>query len=388
MLKRDWLRTAFLVSGLAVALTAQDAVQAPAPQDYQPGQVIQVTAHHSRWDYPKEITLPEGTQLHIVEKGDTLWDLGNKYLGNPFAWPQIWELNQWITDPHWIYPGDHLIVATGRGTIKPGDTPAEVTELGPGKPSLQGGIPVREEYAFTFQDFIRLPYLAPNGADALFKELGAVKVASQQSELKSEFGDLDTIYLDGGADKGLKVGYRLLALKVIKKKLYHPNDKREEKPLGDVVKQIGVVRVIQIQPNAAVAIIEKAGDSLNRGDMLVAFVEPANIQNKLRTDLQEPVPIQKPEARIVFVGDAQRQQAGAGMMAIIDKGEQDGYKVGDVLLSVRERAWPIGSPEANTKASTNYLVSMMMVVKTLNGSSTCRILRAREEVVVGDIVTH
>ena len=116
MHQHKWLRAAFLISGMAVALTAQDSAQAPSPQDYQPGQVIKVATHRSRWDYPKEITLPEGTQLHIVETGDTLWDLGNKYLGNPFSWPQIWELNQWITDPHWIYPGDHLVIPSGRTT--------------------------------------------------------------------------------------------------------------------------------------------------------------------------------------------------------------------------------------------------------------------------------
>lgn len=384
MLQRKWLRAAFLVSGLAVALTAQDATQAPAPQDYQPGQVIKVATHHSRWDYPKEITLPEGTQLHIVETGDTLWDLGNKYLGNPFAWPQIWEMNQWITDPHWIYPGDHLIIPTGRATLKPGETPAEVTSVAPGGSKFQSK-PMRDEYAFTFQDFLRLPYLAPDGADALFTELGGIQVASQQSELKSEFGDFDTLYLDGGADKGLKVGDRLLAVKVLKKKLYHPVEKK--KLLGDVVKQIAVARVTQVQPNAAVVVVEKSADSIHRGDMLVPFSEPANMLTKLRTDVKEPVPILPPETRVVFVGD-NNAQSGSGMMAIIDKGEQDGMKVGDVLLSARPRVWPVGASKAKTTASTNYLIAQMLVVKTTGGSSTCRILRSYEEVMPGDLVTH
>ncbi len=387
MLQRKWLRAAFLVSGLAVALTAQDATQAPTPQDYQPGQVIQVPPHFNpKWDYPKEITLPEGTQLHIVEKGDTLWDLGNKYLGNPFAWPQIWELNQWITDPHWIYPTDHLIIPTGRTTIKPGETPTEVTGLLPGGPRFQGKV-IRDEYAFTFQDFLQLPYLAPNGAEALFAELGGIKVASQQSELKSEFGDFDTLYVDGGADKGLKVGDRLLAIKVLKKKIYHPMDKRKNKPLGDVVKQIAVARVTQVQPSAAVVVVEKSADSIHRGDMLVPFSEPANILTKLRPDPKGPIAIEAPEARVVFIGDNQ-VHSGSGTMVIIDKGEQDGMKVGEVLLSARPRVWPIGSPKAKTSASTNYLIAQMMVVKTGSGASTCRILRAYEEVMAGDLVTR
>ncbi len=42
---------------------------------------------------------------HIVVKGDTLWDIAAKYLGNPFQYPELAELSR-IKDPHWIYPGD------------------------------------------------------------------------------------------------------------------------------------------------------------------------------------------------------------------------------------------------------------------------------------------
>jgi hypothetical protein len=387
MHQRKWLRAAYLLTGMTVALTAQNAVQAPTPQDYQPGQVIKVAAHRSKWDYPKEITLPEGSQLHIVETGDTLWDLGNKYLGNPFSWPQIWEQNKWITDPHWIYPGDHLVVPTGRGAILPGETPAEVREVTPGGSKLQVRS-LRDEYAFTFQDFIQLPYLAPNGAEAHFKEIGAYKITSQKSSLQSQLGDLDTIYVDGGAENGLKVGDRLLALKVIKTKLYHPDDARQSRSLGDVIKQIGVVRITQLQPKAAVAVIEKSADSIQVGDRLAPFSEPANMTARLRTNLKEPIAIQYPEAKIMYVGE-NRSVSGTGDMVLIDKGSQDGMKVGDVLLSARERTWATGTDQKDAAtAKTNYLIAQLLVVKTTEGSSTCRILRAYEEVTNGDIVTR
>lgn len=388
MLHRNWLRAAFMLSGMAVALTAQDAAQAPAPQDYQPGQVIKVAAHRSRWDYPKEITLPEGSQLHIVATGDTLWDLGNKYLGNPFSWPQIWEMNTWITDPHWIYPGDHLVIPTGRATIVPGETPSEVTDLKPGGTKLTPK-PMRDEYGFTFQDFLQMPYLAPNGAEAHFKELGAVKVVSRQEPLHSELGDLDTIYLDGGSENGLKIGDRLVALKVIKTKLYHPADPKHAKNLGDVIKQAGVVRITQLEGKSAVAVIEKTADSIQIGDHLARFPEPENMAARLRTDVKNPVPIKTPEARIIFLGE-NHSMSGTGEMVIIDQGTQDGRKVGEILLSARERVWPLGTGKQTTATSgkTNYLIAQMLVVKTTEASATCRILRAYEEVMVGDLVTR
>jgi|GEM_PF-1484649 len=42
---------------------------------------------------------------HIVVKGDTLWDIAAKYLGNPFRYPELAELSR-IENPHLIYPGD------------------------------------------------------------------------------------------------------------------------------------------------------------------------------------------------------------------------------------------------------------------------------------------
>ena len=45
---------------------------------------------------------------YIVKKGDTLWDLSGEYFQDPFTWPDLWEKNRHIQDPHWIYPGDSL----------------------------------------------------------------------------------------------------------------------------------------------------------------------------------------------------------------------------------------------------------------------------------------
>ncbi|MBT8490108.1 MAG: LysM peptidoglycan-binding domain-containing protein [Deltaproteobacteria bacterium] len=42
---------------------------------------------------------------HFVVKGDTLWDVAEHYLGDPFRYPELAAVSH-IRDPHWIYPGD------------------------------------------------------------------------------------------------------------------------------------------------------------------------------------------------------------------------------------------------------------------------------------------
>jgi hypothetical protein len=47
-------------------------------------------------------------QTYIVKKGDTLWGISGMYLREPWLWPELWDVNPQIDNPHLIFPGDEL----------------------------------------------------------------------------------------------------------------------------------------------------------------------------------------------------------------------------------------------------------------------------------------
>lgn len=94
MLKRlsRGLRTVFVVAALTVAAYA--------------------TAAEWRGDHP---------DTYVVKRGDTLWDISARFLKKPWLWPEIWQANPQIKNPHLIYPGDVISLAyLDRLAVQPG----------------------------------------------------------------------------------------------------------------------------------------------------------------------------------------------------------------------------------------------------------------------------
>jgi len=101
---------------------------------------------------------------YVVKRGDTLWDIAGKFLKKPWLWPEIWQANPQIQNPHLIYPGDVISLAYLDRVI--GVTPGTRTEGGP-----IGAVPLAEIEPYlkdlrVVDSFEELPYVVGQEEDA------------------------------------------------------------------------------------------------------------------------------------------------------------------------------------------------------------------------------
>jgi len=372
-----------LVGGLAAVMLcvgpapAQDpqtrsAPPAAAATGLQTGPAT-VAPHWSKNKYPESI--PEGATYYIVERNDTLWDISQRFLSNPYLWPQIWDQNRYIADAHWIYPGDPLIlpklalIAEGAGVPGlPGEGLPPEGELGlpPGEigPGIAGAAltPLTEESTMQCAD-----YITSEGEDDSLQILG-----SEQGSDKTTFGDRDIVYLNKGSNAGVKAG----DMYTIHYRAYPVSHPTSGRGLGTKIATTGWLQVVLVHENAATAVIEQACIDVHPGHYLKPY-ERMNVPLILARppgDRLTPPSGKLVQTVVDINGDA--MIAATGHLITIDAGSEAGVAPGNVFLLYR-----IIYPSVPTPRN---VLGEAAVITVRDRTAVAKITYANDAIMVGD----
>lgn len=359
-----WI-VAGLLLGTSVSWAADEGARVSSP--VPPKNLKKVGDHWTPWDPPEP-----GANDYIIQKGDTLWDLSGKWLGNPFLWPQIWDQNRYVLDSHWIYPGDPLVVP-GQPTVVPPEGPPEgpdvtrapapappgtaTTPAAPAAPSL---LPVAD-----LSDLYCSGFIEPTHTSS------EVRIAGREME-RERVATGDVVYIDQGALQGVQAGDRLSVQRPTEA-VTHPVS---GDPLGTYVLRLGTIRVLVTQENTATAVIEFACDAIQDGDELVAWQEiPAPRRTELPAmDRYDVTPSGGSVGYVVAAKDQLRSTA-AGHVIYVDLGDASGLASGEILQMWRENG-----------DLPRLMLGRGVVLTVESGTSTVKVYQSVREIRIGDRV--
>ena len=232
---------------------------------------------------------PENFEVHVVAKGDTLWAISGDVLKNPRLWPQLWEQNEHIINPHWIYPDDKILIrpVTVLSEAKPPEPepapeppppPAPEVEAPPPPPPVPLALPPEPERTFVLDERKPTPEVK---IDDLYCS-GFVRVAPipRNARVISRFdtsggvlaAEADYVYLSQGSEDGIANG---TVYQVVRrtKTLRNPRGRtKDERDLGMHYLEIAYVRVAVTQADFSLArVIHSCGDAIEVGDIMLPF---------------------------------------------------------------------------------------------------------------------
>jgi len=372
MTKRKIFMSSLAVFGLSLSVLAS-AQTPPARETAQVGP-FEVAPHWSRYDYPRSVG--EGQAFHMVVKGDTLWDIAGRYLGNPYLWPQIWEANSYIKKARLIYPGDPVFLPS----VQMADRPVVGVESETTRTTTTETLGIPE--------WLDLDALITVASTEAVRNAGYISASIEDESLniksmEAENGTLiekrgvatrDYVYLNRGSNSGLKAG-DLYTIHRRARTIKHPVT---GKKVGYRIDTTGVARIVLVLENSSRAVLEASARETLVGDYLRPITELESPLVKRRV-VVEGGDLSLHDGRtagyLVDIDDDAVQSA-TGFTVGVDMGTGAGLSVGRVLTVYRQ-----GDPNDNI---TRRALGAAVVVAVRENFSLARVVYSREEINVGD----
>ncbi len=336
-------------------------------------------------------TVPD---IHLVRRGDTLWDLCNHYYQNPWAWPKVWSYNPQIANPHWIYPGDQVRLTNPNGS----DQQALALSRRRGSTTIGGAGSLINRRPLVPKDTVFLRdqgYLGDPKRDVWGELVGS----DEEQMMLAEGNHVVLIFRPGVT---VSKGQELTIFNSIRQPQDVPGAR---KPPGEIVAVRGTVKVLDFNPDTRMAkgLLTESVDVIERG----AKIGPIG----RRFDI---VPPRKTAARVatrVLTSIYPNVYIAQDEIAFLDKGSEDGLQPGSRLFVVRKGdSWRaslttgskmtraralINSPEpaaaedtptdGDQKKFPEDSVAELRVLRTEKYSSIAIVTQSQREVVSGDL---
>jgi len=228
----------------------------------------------------KETKETEG--VYTIKKGDTLWDISSKFLKDPFLWPKLWQRNPYITNPHWIYPGNPIRLSAMEPIKKeePKAEPKKVVEEKPKEGVKEPEVkkveppPVEKKPEAVAEvkpvKVEEKPIYFPEIRDAGFMsdiEYRGIGIVLESKEGKNIMSAGDTIYLAIKTPESVLIGNKYTIFR-LSGEIKHPVT---AKKIGKKYNIIGNVQIIDQHGNFYTAKVIESFDAIEKGDYIQPY---------------------------------------------------------------------------------------------------------------------
>jgi LysM domain len=319
---------------------------------------------------------------YVVKKGDTLWDISGQFLKSPWRWPDIWNMNrEQIKDPHWIYPGDTIVMDKSGtnprlrlmrdGKFVDGDGAGGASGSTKYSPrvraeALAAGA-IASIRASDIQPFLAKPlFIAKEGLDQ-----SPVILATEDNRVIVGAGNV--AYIEGLGDSKNRDWniYRP------GKALRDPDNERV--PLGYEAVYVGDAKVKRFG-DPATAEIMRSKFEINKGDRLIATEEEAFIA------YVPHAPDTMIKGRIVSAYNAVNEVAQNSIITI-NRGKKDGIEIGHVLATYRYGDWVKSqlNPRKDVKLPDEPIGSIF-IFRVFDHLSYALVMQSTRQMHLGDVV--